>query len=363
MTDELSSETVQSSRRKSNKISWGAIAKAASRAIGLHEDGFKLPARLFEQLPIAIYICDRDGLVLRYNRRAAELWGQSPKLGDRNHRFCGSYRMYRPDGSPLPHHENPMADVLRRGTPVRQQEVHIEKPDGSRVIALVDIEAMKDSDGNIIGAVNCFQDITEHKGAEEREKILAREVDHRAKNLLALVQAAVQLTHAHTVKDFKTAIQGRLQALSNAHSLLAQSRWAGADLRSLVMEELAPYRVAGKSRATIGGPTLVLTPKSAQSLAMVLHELTTNAVKYGALSVPSGRLRVKWSRGETEIVIQWSEADGPPVKQPKRQGFGTRLVGPIVQTGLEGKLHFDWNPDGLDCEIVIPLDRAAKTLS
>ena len=102
--------------------------------------------------------------------------------------------------------------------------VHIERPDGSRGIALVDIEAVKDSDGNIIGAVNCFQDITERKGAEEREKILAREVDHRAKNLLALVQAAAQLTHARTVKDFKAAIQGRLQALSNAHSLPAQSR-------------------------------------------------------------------------------------------------------------------------------------------
>ena len=355
-----STDASQSSRRK---LDWGAIAKAASRAIGLHEDGFKLPPRLFEQLPFAIYICDPDGLVLRYNLRAAELWGRSPKLGDPNERFCGSYRMYRPDGSPLPPHECPMAEVLRCGISVRQQEVHIERPDGSRVIALVDVETVKDRDGNIMGAVNCFQDITERKEAEEREKILAREVDHRAKNLLALVQAAVRLTYARTVKDFKAAIQGRLQALSNAHSLLAQSRWAGADLRSLVMEELAPYRVAGKSRANISGPTLVLEPKAAQTIAMVLHELTTNAVKYGALSVPSGRLRVKWSRGEAGIVIRWSEADGPPVKAPRHHGFGTRLVGPIVQNGLEGKLQFDWNSDGLDCEIVIPLDHAAKTLS
>jgi len=358
-----SADTSQSSRRKPNRIGWAAIAKAASRAIGLREDGFKLPARLFEQLPFAIYICDRDGLVLRYNRRAAELWGQSPKLGDPNQRFCGSYRMYRPDGSPLPHHECPMAEVLRGGISISQQEVYIERPDGSRGIALVDIEAVKDSDGNIIGAVNCFQDITERKGAEEREKILAREVDHRAKNLLGLVQAAVHLTRARTVKEFKAAIEGRLKALSNAHSLLAQSRWAGAALHTLVTEELAPYRVAGKSRATISGPKLVLDPKSAQSLAIVLHELTTNAVKYGALSTPSGRLRVEWSRGEAEIVIHWSEAGGPPVKRPRHQGFGTRLVGPIVQTGLKGKLRFDWNRDGLACEIVIPFDHNASTLS
>jgi two-component sensor histidine kinase len=255
-----------------------------------------------------------------------------------------------------------MAEVLRSGISVRQQEVHIERADGSRGIALVDIEAVKDSDGNIIGAVNCFQDITERKWAEEREQILAREVDHRAKNLLALVQATVQLTHADTVKDFKTAIEGRLQALSNAHSLIAQSRWAGVDLHSLVMEELAPYRAAETSRAHINGPEVVLEPKSAQTIAMVLHELTTNAVKYGALSVSSGRLLIEWSRGETQLVIRWSEADGPPVKPPSREGFGTRVIGRVVHD-LEGKLQFHWNPDGLACEMVIPLDRLAGTLS
>jgi hypothetical protein len=134
-----------------------------------------------------------------------------------------------------------MADVLRTGVSVREQEVHIERPNGLRGIALVDIEAVKDGAGNIIGAVNCFQDITERKRAEEHEKILAREVDHRAKNLLALMQATVHLTQADTVKEFKAAIEGRLRALSNAHTLLAESRWTGAKLRSLVTEELAPY--------------------------------------------------------------------------------------------------------------------------
>lgn len=333
------------------------FAKAASRAIGLHEDedGFELPARLFEQVPFAIYVCDRDGLVLRFNRRAAELWGRSPKLRDPNERFCGSYKMFRPDGRVLPHHECPMADVLRTGVPVRQQEVHIERPDGTRGIALVDIEAVKDSDGNISGAVNCFQDITDRKQAEEREKRLALEVAHRSKNLLALVQAAVQLTQADTLENFKAAIEGRLKALSNTHSLLTQSRWVGVDLHGIVTSELAPYRAAQAPRAEISGPPFVLTPKSAQSMAMVLHELTTNAVKHGALSVPSGRLRVEWSGGEEDIVIRWSEAGGPPVKAPSRQGFGTRLLGPVVQTELGGKLRLDWNPDGFACEMAIPI--------
>lgn len=484
------SDTPLSSRRHQERssIDIGEIAKAAGGALNLLKDeyAFELPARLFEQLPFAIYVCDQDGLVLRYNRRAAELWGRAPKLGDPNERFCGSYKMFRPDGSLLPHHECPMADVLRTGVSVRQQEVHIERPDGMRGIALVDIEAVNDGDGNIIGAVNCFQDVTERKRAdealrsaeqalrdfvenaavgmhwvgpdgiilwanrtelemlgfaseeyigrhiaefhadqpviedilarltkaetlrnyearlrckdgsirevlinsnvlwqddkfvhtrcvtrditdrrraEEREKMLAREVDHRAKNLLALVQATVQLTHADTVEDYKTAIKGRLQALSNAHTLLAQSRWAGASLHSLIAEELAPYRLQGVPHTLIDGPELLLEPKSAQAIAMVLHELTTNAVKYGALSVPSGRLRVEWSCGETQLVIRWSEAGGPSVKPPNREGFGTRVVGRVVKAELEGTLRFDWKPDGLACEIIIPLGQLSGALS
>jgi PAS domain S-box-containing protein len=483
------SDTPRSTLRKPtrNSIDVGDIAKAASLTMAHDEaQAFEMPARLFEQLPFAIYVCDQDGLVLRYNHRAAELWGRSPKLGDPNERFCGSYKMFRPNGDLLPHHECPMADVLRTGVSVRQQEVHIERPDGMRGIALVDIEAIKDGDGNILGAVNCFQDITERKQAdealrsaeqtlrdfvenasvgmhwvgpdgiilwanrtelemlgvtseeyigrhiaefhadklviedildrlmkaetlrnyearlrckdgsirqvlinsnvlwednkfvhtrcvtrditerkrtEEREKTLSREVDHRAKNLLALVQATVQLTSADTVEDFKAAIGGRLQALSNAHTLLAQSRWEGASLHTLVTEELAPYGLKGIARSRIDGPELVLEPKSAQAIAMVLHELTTNAVKYGALSVPSGRLRVQWSRGETQLVIHWSEAGGPPVKPPNREGFGTRVVGRVVKADLEGTLRFDWKPDGLACEIIIPLDQIAGALS
>jgi len=171
------------------------VANAAGVVFGLRgeeeKQAFELPVRLFEQLPFAVYVCDRDGLVQRYNRRAADLWGRTPKLGDPNERFCGSYRMFRPDGSLLPHHECPMADVLRTGVSVREQEVHIERPDGLRGIALVDIEAIKDSDGNIVGAVNCLQDITERKRGEAQIVNLAHEAERRAKNILSAVLATV----------------------------------------------------------------------------------------------------------------------------------------------------------------------------
>ena len=147
------SDAPRSFRRKPVRTSIKLVANAARVALGLRqaEQAFELPARLFEQLPFAVYVCDRDGLVLRYNRRAAELWGRSPKLRDPDERFCGSYRMFRPDGSLLPHDQCPMADVLRTGVSVRGQEVHIERPDGSRGIALVDIEAVKD-DGETLSA-------------------------------------------------------------------------------------------------------------------------------------------------------------------------------------------------------------------
>ena len=360
---EIPSETPRSLGRTAARtsIEVNGAANPAAVALGVHDEEhpFELPARLFEQLPLAAYVCDRDGLVLRYNRRAAELWGRSPRLGDPNERFCGSYRMYRADGSLLPHHECPMADVLRSGVSVREQVVHIVRPNGERGIALVDIEAIRDGAGNIVGAVNCFQDITERKRAEEHARILAREMDHRAKNLLALMQATVHLTQADTIEEFKAAIEGRLQALSNAHTLLAKSRWSGANLHSLVIKELAPYSPDEEaSRADIIGPGLVLPPQLAQTIAMVLHELATNAVKSGALSIPSGRLRVEWSRGEAHLVIRWSEVDGPPVKPPQRQGFGTRVVNRVVQD-LNGSLRFDWNPDGIACEIVFPVDQLA----
>jgi PAS domain S-box-containing protein len=314
---------------------------------------FELPGVLFDLLPTAIYVCEQDGLVLRYNRRAAELWGRWPKPGDPEERFCGSFRMYRPDGTLMSHDECPMADVLRTGISVRDQEVQIERPDGSRGTALVNIDAVRDTDGKVVGAVNCFQDISERKQAEDQLRILARELDHRSKNLLALVQATVLLTKADTADDFKAAIEGRIRALSNAHTLLAESRWAGADLRKLVTEELSPYCSEEASRADVDGPDLVLEPQSAQSIAMVLHELTTNAVKYGALSGSSGRVRVQWTRPvDGKLVLCWNEAGGPPVKPPTRRGVGTRLIDNVIRAA-KGEVRYKWGADGLACEISI----------
>jgi PAS domain S-box-containing protein len=359
MTD-VSSEEPRSFGRKPLASSFKVVAKVARVALGLREErAFELPARLFEQLPFAIYVCDREGLVLRYNRRAAELWGRSPELRDPDERFCGSYRMFGPDGSLLPHHECPMADVLRTGVSVREREVHIERSDGSRGIALVNIEAVKDGDGNLVGAVNCFQDITERKRIEAQFINLAHEAEHRTKNILSTVLATVRLSHSDTPDDLKKVIEGRVNALANVHTLFVQSRWTGAELHSLVAQELLPYRGEAERRVRIDGPPVMLEPNTAQAIAISLHELATNAAKYGSLSAADGRIEITWScTANGRLSLRWIESRGPTVTRPTRRGFGTRVIENIIGQ-LGGEAHFDWHDQGLTCEIALLLHSPA----
>jgi PAS domain S-box-containing protein len=357
------SDTPRNWRKLMRKpIKVDAVANAAGVILNLRdqEQGFALPGLLFEQLPFAVYVCDRDGLVLRYNRRAAELWGRSPKLGDPDERFCGSYRMFRPDGSLLPHHQCPMADVLRTGISVRQQEVHIERPDGLRGIALVDIEAIKDSGGNVVGAVNCFQDITERKRSEAQIVNLAREAEHRTKNILSTVLATVRLSKSDTSDDLKELIEGRIEALAKVHTLFVESRWAGAELHRLAAQELLAYSGEKEARVRIEGPAAMLEPTTAQTVAIFLHELATNAAKYGSLSAADGRVEISWSAtANGRLSLRWIESGGPTVTPPTHRGFGTRIMENMIGQ-LKGEVRFDWRDQGLTCEIALPLASAGQ---
>jgi two-component sensor histidine kinase len=250
-----------------------------------------------------------------------------------------------------------MADVLRTGVSVREQEVHIERPDGLRGIALVDIEAVKDGDGNIVGAVNCFQDITERKRTEAQITTLAREAEHRTKNILSTVLATVRLSHSGSVDALKQLIEGRMNALAKVHELFVQSRWVGAELRSLAAQELLPFRDETGARVRIDGPTLMLEPYSAQAIAITLHELATNAAKYGSLSAPAGRVEITWSHtADGRLSLCWIEAGGPTVTPPTHRGFGTRITENMIGQ-LKGEVHFDWRDRGLACEIALPLEQ------
>lgn len=309
--------------------------------------------QLFDLLPVAIYVCDPDGLIIYYNSHAAELWGRSPKLNDPTDRFCGSYRMYHLDGGRIEHADCPMGEVLRSGDAVQNREIVVERADGSRAVALVNITPFKDRSGNILGALNCFQDVTERKRSERQVSSLAGEAEHRTKNILATVQATVHLSKSDTVDGLKKAIDGRIGALAKVHALFVKSRWAGADLSRIAKQELAPYLREGAPRARIEGPHLSLPPSAAQAVAVILHELSTNAAKYGALSVPKGQVEVTWSHAEHgQLILHWTESGGPPANEPAHEGFGTSVIDRMIRE-LRGEVHRDWRAEGLACQVVL----------
>ena len=431
--------------------------------------------KVLDEMPAAIYVTDAVGRITYFNEAAATLWGHRPTIGTSE--WCGSWKLFWPDGRVLPYGECPMAIAIKEERPVRGVEAIAERPDGTRVpfepfptplfdasgtligavnmliditdrkraeevkqrlssivqfsddaIISKDLEGIIESwnagaerifgytageaigqsvkilippdrlneeteiisrirrgeriehyetvrrrkdgslidisltvspimtaDGRVIGASKIARDITERKRSQAHISVLAHEAEHRAKNVLATAQAVVNLTEAETVADFKIAIEGRLQALANVHTLFVESRWSGAELHDLISKELAPYRKGDGTRVAIEGPALKLEPSTAQTMAVVFHELATNAVKYGALSVCEGRIGVSWTRPEIgRLVVRWTETAGPAVTTPTRKGFGTRVMANMIHQA-RGEIGFDWHPAGLACEIALPI--------
>ena len=304
-------------------------------------------AAIVESSDDAIISKDLNGIVASWNNGAERLFGYAAQEA------IGKSIVFL---IPLDrrHEETEILERIRRGERIKHYETVRRRNDGSLVEISLTVSPVRDHTGNLIGASKIARDISERKRAEERLSLLAREVDHRAKNVLALAQATVHLTQAETPEALKNAIGGRLQAIANAHALFAQTRWSGADLRTLVAEELDPYRQEGKPLADIRGASLTLEPDTAQSMAVAVHELTTNAVKYGALSSPTGRVQVEWSLAANgQFTFRWSETGGPPVEAPARRGFGTRVIEQMVGGQMKGEARFDWRAEGLVCEIVL----------
>jgi PAS domain S-box-containing protein len=432
---------------------------------------------LLEALPVAVYTTDAEGRITFFNIAAAELWGYRPELGSL---WCGSWRLYWPDGRPLPHDQCPMAVCLKEGRSVRGVEAILERPDGTRVpfipypTPLKDAEGrmtgainllldisdrkqdevasarlaaivagsddaiisknldgritswnaaasrifgyeaeemigqpitriipqelyeeekeiiaklkrgeriehfdtvrvakdgrridisltvspLRDRAGNIIGASKVARDVSERKRAEELQDLLLGELSHRVKNTLATIQAIANqsLLRAASPSDFVTSFNGRVQALARAHDLLVESKLQGASIAEIVRDQvlLGPSRDA---RITCAGPFLVLEPRAAVHVALVLHELATNARKYGALSTPNGRLSVSWNmqaNAERDLFLTWKETGVAKVNAPTSHGFGTTLIERTLDAnGGEASIRYDVG--GITCEIRLPL--------
>jgi PAS domain S-box-containing protein len=210
--------------------------------------------------------------------------------------------------------------------------------------------------------VGIFQDVTARKEAEEQQRFLLDELNHRVKNTLATVQsiASQTLRSASGPASFKEAFEGRLLALSKTHDLLTRNSWREADLLDIVQQELAPYRRSHDERVFISGPAVDLPARHAINFGLVLHELVTNAAKYGALSSPSGQLELSWTIADSpgrppQLRLHWSESGGPPVEKPKRQGFGSRLIRRSIEGELAGYIVINFAPTGVSYDLSVPL--------
>jgi two-component sensor histidine kinase len=446
-----------------------------------------LDQAVLDTLPIGFYACDRDGCIIRANRKAAELWGRAPRLLDPAQRFCGSFRVETLEGVFIPPDATPMARAVLQGESFDGVEARVENPDGRRWVASVTIKPLRDEDGRIIGAINCFRDITrEHeqrevlartqktldlamvassmgawrytfadniciydqnaqrlygltearflhdqegvksmihpadlepmwsgvarardpegdgrydveyrvrqldgswrwlsawgqteyegegpdrrpvaiagasrdltalKQAEELQQLLVNELNHRVKNSLTTVQSITSQTlrAATGLEAARDDIEQRICSLAQAHDLLTARNWSAADLKDVAARAMQPFPA---EQVSIDGPSLDISPQRALALAMALHELATNASKYGALSTPAGRVDLAWRVEDKGLRLGWVERGGPPVTEPVRRGFGSRLLEKGLARELGGATVVRYAPEGVVCEISIPL--------
>ncbi|APO68521.1 protein-glutamate methyltransferase CheR-type protein [Rhizobium gallicum] len=456
----------------------GEIALRAS------EQGLK---DLMEALPGAVYTTDAEGRITSYNPAAAELWGRNPELG--TDEWCGSWRMYRTDGTPLPHDECPMAMALKEKRTIQGAEAVAERSDGVRVPFLAYPTPLRDASGKVTGAVNMLVDITERKRAEalaerlaavvessddaivsitpdgtitswnggaerlfgyefdeitgksimtlvppdrhdeemdildrirrgehiqhyetrrrckdgslvwvsltisplcdaggkiigaskiardmterrradEHRKTLMDELNHRVKNTMAVIQsiASQTLGQASTLEEARAAFGSRLINLATAHDVLTRESWQSANLIDIVSDTVKPL-AGGKDRFRIEGPVIRLSPSAALAVAMALHELGTNAAKYGALSNENGQVVIAWKIEGRDtgrrLILHWQERGGPTVAKPERKGFGSRLIERALAAELGGEVRVDYEFSGLECTIIAPLPAGQELL-
>jgi PAS domain S-box-containing protein len=295
----------------------------------------------------AIISKDLDGVVTSWNAAAERLFG---------------YSADEMIGKPIsiiaaPGREEDMRAILeriRRGERVEHYETQRRHRDGSIKDISLTVSPIYDGRGRIIGASKISRDISERRLAEQRLRLLMSELDHRAKNVLAVAQAILRLTRADTLPDFITAVEGRIKALARVHSQVAENRWEGAELRTLATSGLETFGDP-EGRAAVEGPRVWVSPAAAQVIGILLHELATNAAKHGALSTAEGSVNLRWWLDAAgDLRLAWAERNGPLVSTPSRRSFGTQVIERNIPDQLGGTANVRWLPLGLICEFAVP---------
>lgn len=217
-----------------------------------------------------------------------------------------------------------------------------------------DVNAFRIGDAAKNRVAILFDDVTERRRLQRQHELLSQEIDHRARNLLTLMAGLVRMSGADSVADYKRTLLGRLEALARSQRLLSDERLDTVDFAALAKSELEPYQNE-KVRIRWAGPAILVDKQATQCLAMTLHELATNAVKYGALSVPEGMVQVSWREQGGDLHCAWEEAGGPEIAEIKRSGVGTKVINRCIRDQLGGQIDFDWRREGLSCRFSVPL--------
>ncbi len=311
---------------------------------------------------VGIIEVDQDGRILEVNEAECSLTGLTRgELVGRH--FAHS--------TPSEDRERDMQLFMRQITgelPTYTIEKQHIRADGSMGWVRVSSTAVRNERGTFLHAVRVVEDVSERKQAETQQRLLVEELNHRVKNTLATVQSLAFQTFKHTgsAGAARERFEARLISLSRTHNLLNQSSWTGAPLKQVIAVELEPYASGRGQRIGVTGADLDLPPSAALAFGMTFHELATNAAKYGALSLAQGRVEVSWAVSESEsgrrnLKLRWIERNGPTVDSPSESGFGSRLIDQIVRHQLNGRCNLRFEPEGLVCDLEIPLDNIEQT--
>ncbi|MBF9196419.1 PAS domain-containing sensor histidine kinase [Microvirga terrestris] len=346
------------------------ITDRESRVTGIFAEGYDVTERmqaeeslresearfrnLADNAPVMVWVTEADGTCIYLSRSWYEFTGQTPETG----LGFGWLDAVHPDDSGW------SSEVFRTANAQKEPfrlEYRLRRADGTYRWAIDAAAPRFGEDGTFLGYVGSVLDITDRKQVEEHRELLINELNHRVKNTLTIVQSMASQSLKQMSEENRPKVQAfedRLFALARAHDVLTRENWEGAELREIINEVVEPYLRQKTKHFEIDGPHLRLIPRTALAIAMAIHELATNAAKYGALSVSSGCVFITWTVTTNEnphLELRWQERDGPPVSLPTRRGFGTRLIERSLATDVGGNVRLTYEPAGVVCVMDVPL--------
>jgi PAS domain S-box-containing protein len=320
------------------------IVVGERNALHESEERFRLVA---ENAPVNLWMGDLEGRCVYLNRAQREFWGVGADLSQ----FSWNDTLLPEDAAGL---WAVFSTAMQRREPFRV-EARYRRADGAIRTLATEAQPRFDGSGAFLGMIGVNVDVTEARLAEKRQRLLVNELNHRVKNTLATVQSlAYQTTRGKTAMALVDDFLARLMALSAAHDVLTRESWEAADLQDIVQQAIRPYELPQRQRFVVDGCAVRVSPRASLAISMALHELATNAVKYGALSTDTGEVAIRWKIVNDELAqLEWAESGGPPVVEPSRHGFGSRLL----QRGLVGDLGasptLTYAPEGVTCAFKI----------